>query len=77
MYTEEYITLYQKQRAILGNKWKEREQTFCQLVEQCNQQQEQLHKLKLLVTELLKKHPKTSNSTESCIEYHKGKNTYI
>lgn len=66
----EYITLYQRQRAVLGNRWKEREQTFCQLVEQCNQQQEQLHKLKVLVTELLKKHPETL-SPESCIECHK------
>ncbi|KAG5336494.1 GOGA2 protein, partial [Acromyrmex charruanus] len=47
----EYITLYQKQRAILGERWKEREQTFRQLVEQRNQQQEQLHKLKVLIPE--------------------------
>ncbi|KAL6444057.1 hypothetical protein ACFW04_001777 [Cataglyphis niger] len=68
----EYITLYQKQRAILGERWKEREQTFRQLVEQRNQQQEQLHKLKVLVTELLKKHPETLiNSTETCMDYHK------
>ncbi|KYM95393.1 PREDICTED: golgin subfamily A member 2-like [Cyphomyrmex costatus] len=69
----EYITLYQKQRAILGEKWKEREQTFRQLVEQRNQQQEQLHKLKVLVTDLLQKHPETLiNSTE--INYHKDTN---
>ncbi|CAL1676309.1 unnamed protein product [Lasius platythorax] len=68
----EYITLYQKQRAILGERWKEREQTFRQLAEQRNQQQEQLHKLKVLVTELLKKHPETLiNSTETCMDYHK------
>lgn len=68
----EYITLYQKQRAILGERWKEREQTFRQLLEQRNQQQEQLHKLKVLVTELLKKHPETLiNSTETCMDYHK------
>ncbi|XP_014468338.1 PREDICTED: golgin subfamily A member 2-like [Dinoponera quadriceps] len=65
----EYITLYQKQREVLRNKWKEREETFRQLVEQCNQQQEQLHKLKILVTDLLKKHP-----TESCIQLHKDIN---
>ncbi|XP_020294016.1 golgin subfamily A member 2-like [Pseudomyrmex gracilis] len=64
----EYITLYQKQRAILKERWKERQQTFRQLVEQRNQQQEQLHKLKMLVTELLKKHPETLlSSTENCI----------
>ncbi|XP_012536642.1 golgin subfamily A member 2 [Monomorium pharaonis] len=72
----EYITLYQKQRAILGERWKEREQTFRQLVEQRNQQQEQLHKLKVLVTELLKKHPETLiNPTETCISCHKDINT--
>ncbi|XP_018337063.1 PREDICTED: golgin subfamily A member 2-like [Trachymyrmex septentrionalis] len=69
----EYITLYQKQRAILGERWKEREQTFRQLMEQRNQQQEQLHKLKVLVTDLLKKHPETLiNSTE--INCHKDTN---
>ncbi|XP_039308505.1 golgin subfamily A member 2 isoform X2 [Solenopsis invicta] len=71
----EYITLYQKQRAILGDRWKEREQTFRQLVEQRNQQQEQLHKLKVLVTELLKKHPETLTSpTETCMDCHKDIN---
>lgn len=64
----EYITLYQKQRAILKERWKERQQTFRQLVEQRNQQQEQLHKLKMLVTELLKKHPETlQSSTENYV----------
>lgn len=68
----EYITLYQKQRAVLGERWKEREQTFRILVDQRNQQQEQLHKLKILVTELLKKHPETLiSSTETCMDYHK------
>ncbi|XP_025154179.1 golgin subfamily A member 2 isoform X2 [Harpegnathos saltator] len=62
----EYITLYQKQREVLTNKWKEREETFRQLVDQCNQQQKQLHKLKILVTEMLKKHP-----TESCVQLYK------
>jgi len=46
--------LYQKQRAILLNKARERENTFSQLLEQRNQQQEQLHKLKVLVAGLLK-----------------------
>jgi len=78
IYIGEYIALYQKQRAILGERWKEREQTFRQLVEQRNQQQEQLHKLKVLVTELLKKHPETlTSSTETCIDCHKGKSTRI
>lgn len=74
----EYITLYQKQRAILGERWKEREQSFRQLVEQRNQQQEQLHKLKVLVTELLKKHPETlTNSTETCMDCHKDINADV
>ncbi|XP_058795718.1 golgin subfamily A member 2 isoform X2 [Phymastichus coffea] len=50
----EYVTLYQKQRAILQEKAKEKENTFRQLLEQRNQQQEQLHKLKVLVADLLK-----------------------
>lgn len=42
-------------------------------MEQRNQQQEQLHKLKVLVTELLKKHPGTLISpTEPCLDCHKG-----
>lgn len=66
--------MYQKQRAILGERWKEREQTFRQLVEQRNQQQEQLHKLKVLVSELLKKHPEALvNPTETCADCQKGK----
>lgn len=65
--------MYQKQRAILKERWKERQQTFRQLVEQRNQQQEQLHKLKMLVTELLKKHPETLlSSTENCVACHTG-----
>ncbi|KAL0114546.1 hypothetical protein PUN28_011681 [Cardiocondyla obscurior] len=71
----EYITLYRKQRAILGERWKERENTFRQLAEQRNQQQEQLHKLKILVTELLKKHPETLiSSTETCKDCYKDIN---
>jgi len=50
----EYITLYQKQRAILQRKAEEKEQTFRVLVDQRNHQQEQLHKLKVLVADLLK-----------------------
>lgn len=50
----EYVTLYQKQRAILQEKAKEKEKTFQQLLEQRNQLQEQLHKLKVLVAGLLK-----------------------
>ncbi|XP_014206904.1 golgin subfamily A member 2 [Copidosoma floridanum] len=50
----EYVTLYQRQRAILKQKSRDRENTFAVLLEQRNQQQEQLHKLKLLVADLLK-----------------------
>lgn len=74
IFTGEYITLYQKQRAVLGERWNERDQTFRKLVDQRNQQQEQLHKLKILVTELLEKHPETLiSSTETCMDYHKSK----
>ncbi|XP_001601237.1 golgin subfamily A member 2 [Nasonia vitripennis] len=59
----EYVTLYQKQRAILQEKAKEKEKTFQQLLEQRNQLQEQLHKLKLLVAGLLKS--KNSNTVVS------------
>lgn len=47
--------MYQKQRAVLQNRAREREQLFRQLLEQRNQQQEQLHKLKILVSDFLRK----------------------
>lgn len=50
----EYITLYQKQRAILNQKAQERNMAFNQVIEQRNQQQIQLHQLKVLVADLLK-----------------------
>ena len=50
----EYISLYQKQRAILEERTKQREQTFRQVVEQRNNQQEQLDNLKVLVAKLVK-----------------------
>lgn len=50
----EYITLYQKQRAILHQKSQDRDKAFSQVVEQRNQQQVQLHQLKVLVADLLK-----------------------
>lgn len=59
----EYVTLYQKQRAMLQQKAKEKEKTFQQLLEQRNQLQEQLHKLKVLVAGLLKS--KSSNTVVS------------
>ncbi|KAF3424943.1 hypothetical protein E2986_09406 [Frieseomelitta varia] len=64
----EYITLYQKQRAVLQNRAIEREQVFRQLLEQRNQQQEQLHKLKVLVSDFLSKEYIHSNGTECRVE---------
>lgn len=51
----EYIALYQRQRAVLQEKAKQKDEVFRQLVEQKNEQQEQLHKLKVLVTDLIKR----------------------
>ncbi|KAL7300871.1 hypothetical protein TKK_0006427 [Trichogramma kaykai] len=64
----EYVSLYQKQRAVLNEKAKERENTFRVVLEQRNQQQEQLHKLKLLVAELLKSNRKMSVPTAIAAE---------
>ncbi|XP_006608625.1 golgin subfamily A member 2-like [Apis dorsata] len=64
----EYITLYQKQRAVLQNRAIEREKIFRQLLEQRNQQQEQLHKLKVLVSDFLRKEYIHSNGTNRLIE---------
>lgn len=60
----EYITLYQKQRAVLQNRAIERDQVFRQLLDQRNQQQEQLHKLKVLVSDFLRREYIHSNGTE-------------
>ncbi|XP_033227571.1 golgin subfamily A member 2 isoform X4 [Belonocnema kinseyi] len=56
----EYVTLYQRQRFILQEKAKEREQHFKQIAVQRNQQQQQLQKLKILVADLI-----TNKSTNS------------
>ncbi|KOC70191.1 Golgin subfamily A member 2 [Habropoda laboriosa] len=64
----EYIALYQIQRAVLQNRAREREQIFRQLLEQRNQQQEQLHKLKVLVSDFLKNEFIHSNGTECLME---------
>ena len=68
----EYITLYQKQRAVLQNRAIEREQVFRQLLEQRNQQQEQLHKLKVLVSDFLSKEYIRSNGTKCQVETATG-----
>ena len=68
LFVGEYITLYQKQRAVLQNRAIEREQVFRQLLEQRNQQQEQLHKLKVLVSDFLSKEYIHSNGTECRVE---------
>nr|XP_031831439.1 golgin subfamily A member 2-like isoform X1 [Nomia melanderi] len=64
----EYITLYQKQRAVLQNRARERDQIFRELLEQRNQQQEQLHKLKVLVSDFLRKEYIHSNGAEHIIQ---------
>lgn len=64
----EYITLYQKQRAVLQSRAREREQVFRELLDQRNQQQEQLHKLKVLVSDFLRKEYIHSNGTERLID---------
>ncbi|XP_046467621.1 golgin subfamily A member 2 isoform X2 [Neodiprion pinetum] len=61
----EYVTLYQKQRGVLQERAKEKEEAFRQLTEQRNTQQEQLHKLKMLVAELIKE--KTTSTTTSAL----------
>ncbi|XP_024946857.1 golgin subfamily A member 2 isoform X2 [Cephus cinctus] len=68
----EYITLYQRQRAILNQKQKEREEAFYQLIEQRNQQQEQLHKLKVLVADLISKQSTTENPVDNLGSNHEG-----
>ncbi|XP_060826118.1 golgin subfamily A member 2-like [Bombus pascuorum] len=68
----EYITLYQKQRAVLQNRAIEREQVFRQLLEQRNQQQEQLHKLKVMVGDFLSKEYICSNGTKRQVETATG-----
>ncbi|OAD58137.1 Golgin subfamily A member 2 [Eufriesea mexicana] len=64
----EYIALYRKERAHIQNRAAEREELFRQILEQRNQQQEQLHKLKVLVSDFLRKEYIHSNGTEHMIE---------
>lgn len=73
----EYITLYQKQRAVLKNRATEKEQLFRQLLEQRNQQQEQLHKLKILVSDFLRKEYIHSNGTEHITQTEVGANDVV
>ncbi|XP_076657436.1 golgin subfamily A member 2 isoform X2 [Halictus rubicundus] len=73
----EYITLYQKQRAVLKNRATEKEQLFRQLLEQRNQQQEQLHKLKILVSDFLRKEYIHSNGTEHIPQTEMGANDIV
>ncbi|KAG7196807.1 hypothetical protein KM043_016920 [Ampulex compressa] len=67
----EYIALYQKQRAVLQSKAKEKEQAFHELLEQRNQQQQQLHKLKVLVMALLQKQAALSDEVEQLPDIEK------
>lgn len=70
----EYIALYQQQRAILQDKAKQKDEIFRQLVEQKNEQQEQLHKLKVLVTVLIKGKSSMTDSAKPCSSNCEGKN---
>lgn len=67
----EYIALYQRQRAILQERAKEKNEAFRQLIEQKNEQQEQLHKLKELVTNLITKKSIATDNTGIYISDHK------
>lgn len=67
----EYIALYQRQRAILQERAKEKNEAFRQLIEQKNEQQEQLHKLKELVTNLITKKSIATDNTGLYISDHK------
>lgn len=67
----EYIALYQRQRAILQERAKEKNEAFRQLIEQKNEQQEQLHKLKELVTNLITKKSIATDNTRLYISDHK------
>ena len=73
----EYITLYQKQRAVLHSRAREKEQVFRQLLDQRNQQQEQLHKLKILLSDFLKKEYIHSNGTERLSETETDVNNVV
>nr|XP_033324127.1 golgin subfamily A member 2-like [Megalopta genalis] len=73
----EYITLYQKQRAVLKSRTREKEQVFRQLLDQRNQQQEQLHKLKVLVSEFLRKEYIHSNGTEHITQTEMSANDFV
>lgn len=68
LFLGEYIALYRKERALIQNRAAEREELFRQILEQRNQQQEQLHKLKVLVSDFLRKEYIHSNGTEHMIE---------
>ncbi|XP_015171706.1 PREDICTED: golgin subfamily A member 2 [Polistes dominula] len=73
----EYIALYQRQRAILQERAKEKNEAFRQLIEQKNEQQEQLHKLKELVTNLITKKSIATDNTGLYISDHKEENADI
>ncbi|XP_043464249.1 putative leucine-rich repeat-containing protein DDB_G0290503 isoform X2 [Leptopilina heterotoma] len=61
----EYIALYQKQRSVLQGKAQERELTFRQIAQQRDYQQEQIQKLKFLISKLLKT---KQNAIENSLE---------
>ncbi|XP_035743537.1 golgin subfamily A member 2-like [Vespa mandarinia] len=70
----EYIALYQRQRAILQERAKEKNEAFRLLIEQKNEQQEQLHKLKELVTNLITRKSTITDNMELYTSDHKEEN---
>ncbi|KAF7392642.1 hypothetical protein HZH66_008475 [Vespula vulgaris] len=70
----EYIALYQRQRAILQERAKEKNEAFRLLIEQKNEQQEQLHKLKELVINLITRKSTITDNIEPYTSDHKEEN---
>ncbi|XP_043674043.1 golgin subfamily A member 2-like [Vespula pensylvanica] len=70
----EYIALYQRQRAILQERAKEKNEAFRLLIEQKNEQQEQLHKLKELVINLITRKSTITENIEPYTSDHKEEN---
>lgn len=64
--------MYQRQRAILQERAKEKNEAFRLLIEQKNEQQEQLHKLKELVINLITRKSTITDNIEPYTSDHKG-----
>lgn len=64
--------MYQRQRAILQERAKEKNEAFRLLIEQKNEQQDQLHRLKELVTNLITKKSTITDNVGLYTSDHKG-----